>query len=475
VSRDKVMVAVVHGGTYETDTAAAMSAMTAFDLRAGGKYLNHDKYLIHHRGTDIAAQRNTLAAQFLETDVDWLLYLDTDEVWNPDLIDRLMDSADKDERPIISGLVMAYRPERELTVAPACGVFADSETLRIVAPSFIPNVRWWQVATVGAGCLLIHRTVLERMRDEYGDKYPTAVWFDQAPFVNHDQDGNPVPDRMGEDYVFSARATACGFPLYVDTTVELGHIKRVTFTRDQFHAQRAAAGYRPTFVIVPVKDKLELTQNLIAQLREQGGWDGLFVYDNGSGHATKQWLNDQRDLMVWDAKGAGIHDMWNAGANQALRRSGGVCDLVFLNNDLVLGDRFCGGLVDALASGPWAAVSANYDKRTADEQVVQVHGICAERYDGTGGLAGFAFAVKGEFFAAGYRFPTDAKWWYGDNDLVMTMDVHGYPYGIATYVAVEHLGAGTAGDWADKKWAAQLAADRAAFARKWEPYGVKVA
>ena len=33
---------------------------------------------------------------------------------------------------------------------------------------------------------------------------------------------------MGEDYTFSWRAQQCGFPMWVDPTIELGHMKPVT-------------------------------------------------------------------------------------------------------------------------------------------------------------------------------------------------------------------------------------------------------
>ena len=67
------------------------------------------------------------------------------------------------------------------------------------------------------------------------------------------------------------------------------------------------------------------------------------------------------------------------------------------------------------------AVSGNYDGRPG-VGVQQVHGICAGRYDGSGGLAGFAFALRAEWLATGYRFPTEAKWYFGDNDLCASIE-----------------------------------------------------
>jgi GT2 family glycosyltransferase len=162
--------------------------------------------------------------------------------------------------------------------------------------------------------------------------------------------------------------------------------------------------------------------------------------------------------------------MWNNGAELALAELGENAALVFLNNDLTIGEQFVSRLVGALQAPGYGAMSANYDGRGygAPGAVMEVDGICAGRYDGTGGLAGFAFAVDGGWFSqAGYRFPEDCKWWFGDNDLVLSMRSAGGKVGIAIDATVEHEGAATAGDWSSDEWGEQLWADRAAFEAKW--------
>jgi len=100
--------------------------------------------------------------------------------------------------------------------------------------------------------------------------------------------------------------------------------------------------------------------------------------------------------------------------------------------------------------------------------VERLQGICAERYDGTGGLSGFAFMVRGSWFASGYRFPEDAMWWYGDNDLLLTIEANGGWYGMAHGATCEHLdGGGRTGEWRSPEMQAQLERDRQAFERKW--------
>jgi hypothetical protein len=470
MARPKVTIGVVYR-EYDPQTVLSLLFHTHHDLRVGGRHLDHDAPFLLCATTNIASGRNTICKSFLDSDSDWLLFIDSDQVFEPTLIERLLDSADVDERPVISGLIMARR-ESHMPISPACALWDPApDSNRLIRPPTIPHIRWWKVATVGAGCLLIHRRVLEAIRDRYGKTHASSVWFDYEPFHYVDQDGVEKNDVMGEDYVFSMRATECGFDMLVDTTIELGHNKTFTLTRANYYVQQP--NICDTFVAIPVKDKLDLTSALVDQLRAQGGWDGLFIIDNGSGKQTKQWLSQQRDMLVFDGKGKGIHEMWNLAANECLRRSAGQFNLILLNNDLILGDRFCEGLVTALRSNNMVAVGPNYDDRPSNG-VEQVRGICAERYDGTGGLPGFAMAIRGELFAQGYRFPEDCKWWYGDNDLTMTMDMSALAYGIATDTHVKHLGAGTAGDWQSKKWQPQLAADREAFIRTWKERGVVV-
>jgi predicted O-methyltransferase YrrM len=165
--------------------------------------------------------------------------------------------------------------------------------------------------------------------------------------------------------------------------------------------------------------------------------------------------------------------MWNLGAEWAIEDSGqrrGV-NVAFLNNDLDLGERFLERLARALRSDPnVAAVSGNYDGRPAGGKVYErTQDICADRYDGSGGFAGFAFMVKAEFIGSGYRFPEECKWWFGDNDLLLAAEYAGGHVGIALEAEVVHLdgGAGTAGDAQWSAFREQTDRDQAAFEARW--------
>ena len=228
------------------------------------------------------------------------------------------------------------------------------------------------------------------------------------------------------------------------------------------------------YIVIPVKDQKDMTTNLLNQLDRQKGYDGIIVLDNGSGEQTKNYLAEQSIARVIDAEGAGIHQMWNMGVEIAMK-GGSNCNITFLNNDLILGDNFIENLEVALRVGNrLMAISPNYDGRSIPCTTIYDR-ICANQYDGKGGVPGFAFMVKGEWFAEGYRFPEECMWWFGDNDILNEMLKNGYFWGITPNVTVNHIGGGgQTGDWDAYMASPVFKTDAAAFYAKW-PRGIFVA
>ena len=461
---DRVVIGLVTAGSPQLGYVTSLAQTIQYDAVKGGKHLVGDVCtIVVSSGPSLAGKRNNVVKAFLdETAGDWLLFIDDDQTFTPDLVDRLVESADPVERPIVSALIMADRGKGNIPIGPACTIYLPDED-KFVVPSFIPEDRHWQVSTIGTGCVLIHRSVLEDLRDRHKD--------DAFPWFKHGQrtiDG--FPSEMSEDYVFSIRCAAAGYPVIVDTTIECGHIKQRTLTTADYYAQPTVLPPpRVNIAVIPVKGLPKWTKGLVRQLQEDPDCNAIIVIDNGMGSDLLEWLFKARKVSVLPGHGMGIHEMWNLGVQYACDRPNPV-NVYFLNNDVQLeSGGHVGALAEALeASDEMVAVCPNYDHRPG-EGVERLHGICAERYDGTGGLAGFGFMVKGELFtAAGYRFPEQCKWWYGDTDMVLTIDAMGGWYGMTHAAAITHLGGGgNTGKWDDPKMQRQLAKDRAFFEAKW--------
>lgn len=188
----------------------------------------------------LVAGRNQAVYEFLTEfpDAQWLWWLDTDMGFPADTLDLLRQAADPTERPIVGALCFSLR---ELD-PDGMGGWHTQPTPTIYDWVTVPAegggeqsgwaVRWdYPRDTVtrchgtGSACILIHRTVLERIRDRFG------TWYDRVP--------NPTTEQyMGEDMAFCVRANALEIPVFVDTRVKTSHSKRVWIREDDYIAHR---------------------------------------------------------------------------------------------------------------------------------------------------------------------------------------------------------------------------------------------
>ena len=462
IPRSRVWVLNVNPGHVATEFADSLMAAAVADVREGwGCFAG--KYEIRS-GANVAHARNTIAAQFLDTtDGDWALFIDSDMVFPEDTIVRMLSAAVQADTKIIGALCVAVDKD-----GPRPTIYQHAPHAVTWQVLDYPDATLLQVAATGTACLMIHRSVLEAMRDQSPDNQ-AFCWFQESVTKGR---------WVSEDIEFCLRAGKLGHSVYVDTTLQVGHAKwgRVWWPEDI----RTGAGSpkRPIVAVIPTKGTGGMVADLVGQLAAQGEAAEIVVVNNGE-------VSDELPATVLAGEPeAGIHAWWNQGAEHAIERHGHRVHVAFLNDDLHIGPGFLGALSRALEADPdLVAVSGNYDGRGAGsaalggphEPVQQVTGICAGRYDGTGGLAGFAFMAIGTLFTSGYRFPEECKWWYGDNDLVAAITAGGGKVGIAIRAEVEHLDGGgkTAGDWMAPEYAAQLAADRAAFEARWKAHAAQ--
>ncbi len=412
----------------------------------------------------IAKGRNVLTRKALDqTECDWVFWVDADMGFEPDTIERLLMVADKDERPVVGGLCFGQTIETtDRAATPRLSMFPtiynwSPEHAVFERMSDYPRDTLVRCAGTGAAALLVHRSVFEKIAAEEGD-----AWFSHQ--LHPTGPGGPY-GHFGEDMSFCMRLMAHEIPLNVHTGVKTSHLKPRWLNEETFDQELASS---PTFAVIPTQGKNGHIKDLVLELERQAQCSGIIVLDNGCSTKTAGWLDTHNPQMVQriEMPDAGIHEMWNRGINES-RQHHTRSNIAILNDDLTVGPSFLGGLAAALRSD-WnvGVVGANYDGRSGTG-LEYVADICANRYDGTGGLPGFAFMVRGESI---YRFPEDCKWWYGDNDLVLTHLNHRNVVAIALDTTVEHIdGGGKTGDWVAPEMQPQLAKDKEAFDKKWAP------
>ncbi|MDR6862159.1 hypothetical protein [Phycicoccus sp. 3266] len=165
-------------------------------------------------GPQVSAARTSLVDRFLASALTWLLMLDSDMTFTPDDMYRLLDSADAQQRLVVGAM---YRSTgQDIGIANLeCGWFDDDHPTGALLPNPETARGLIPVDFVGAGAMVVHRTVFERVAQDNPRPQP---WFQEV--VRHGRvDGN--------DYEFCRRVTAAGIPIHLNADVRLGHIKPV--------------------------------------------------------------------------------------------------------------------------------------------------------------------------------------------------------------------------------------------------------
>lgn len=173
-------------------------------------------------GPVLAKARSDLCERFLDSPNEWMLMVDSDMTFGPELLDRLLAAADPEEKPVVAPLCYSVNQDGPFPV-----IYQRArDTFRMVGNP--PLDQLIKVDGVGAGCLLIHRTALEKIAalDMPGR------WFDHLMLGEH---------PLGEDLSFCMRAALADVPIWVDTGAEIGHVKwRQVVVRNSFETFRRA-------------------------------------------------------------------------------------------------------------------------------------------------------------------------------------------------------------------------------------------
>jgi len=170
-------------------------------------------------GSLIYDSRNRLAEYAVRIDADYILWLDSDMTFPPDVLERMMKVLDEHEEiDVLSGLY--FRRAAPFTPV-AFDVLETDEKgeLHFTNMDTIPEgIR--EVAGCGFGCVLMKTDCLFDIAGKEG-----PVWF--SPLAN-----------VGEDCAFCMRARKYGYKIFIDPSIEFGHMGYAAVTRGFYEATK---------------------------------------------------------------------------------------------------------------------------------------------------------------------------------------------------------------------------------------------
>lgn len=229
-----VLIGNVNPGMVTSDFMVSVWGFSDFDTKdeAGRKVLRG--YLPWRAGALLDIYRNMIIETFLtDYDFEWLWFLDSDVQIDNTTLYTLLDAADPSTRPVLTGIYPTL--DRWGVPHPSLWYRGQDEQGRstMVQHNTIPPADEDGLILVdgcGAGCLLIHRSLLQAMRNVFPAAKP---WFDMG-VLNHS-----IP--IGEDFTFCDRVSQMGYPILAHKDALVDHYKDIKLT-----------------LRIPVSDKVEV-------------------------------------------------------------------------------------------------------------------------------------------------------------------------------------------------------------------------
>lgn len=153
-------------------------------------------------GSDRIRGRNRLVTESLAAGAEWVMFLDDDHAFGPNLLSRLLSH----DKPIVASLYL----QRQFPFRPIAYTHRedDDKTYRpLFLHDYPPNTGLVEVRAAGTGGMLIRSEVFRELVQQ--GLCDDGVWF---------KDG-----EASEDLTFCEKAGEAGFPIFVDLQARLGH------------------------------------------------------------------------------------------------------------------------------------------------------------------------------------------------------------------------------------------------------------
>ena len=223
-ARDRVVLSWPDPGQVEGAFCTSMIEL----VRARGSRIEG---VLRVEGGLLSRQRNEIVKHFLDDmTAEWLFMIDSDETITPQAFDKLVGAAHSTERPVVAGLYFGTWPGN-LLPRPVPHLYREAGDGVSAAPVMdYPPDSIIEIDRAGTGAMLVHRSVLQAIRDQASDHEGRDwCWFRDLPVGGL---------WLGEDMYFCRRVRSLGFKIHAHTGAILHHRRRYWLDQRMFEAMR---------------------------------------------------------------------------------------------------------------------------------------------------------------------------------------------------------------------------------------------
>lgn len=171
-------------------------------------------------GNQIARQRGDQLQGFEESDLDWLLFVDSDIVINHEAFRLLWDNRNAITHPVISGVYFISLEMNKTLPAPLPCIFTKGQDGKNQPIHPLPINELIPIDVAGLGFTLMHKSVAHKLREAYGN-----TTFQITIGDNH----------VSEDVSFFYKLKELGIPVYAHTGAVVQHSKRFLLDQNYYN------------------------------------------------------------------------------------------------------------------------------------------------------------------------------------------------------------------------------------------------
>lgn len=172
-------------------------------------------------GSLVYNARNNLARQAIKSEADWVIWLDSDMVFGPDLLNRMLKVCKENGIDFLTAV--CFRRKAPYTPCLFDRLEKIDKGASYTALLSVPEGRF-KVGGCGFAGVLMSTDVLISVASKFEGRM-----FDPM-------------DGFGEDVSFCWRARQCGYDIWADSEIELGHVGQCVVTRGYFEAFNGGKG-----------------------------------------------------------------------------------------------------------------------------------------------------------------------------------------------------------------------------------------
>lgn len=213
----------------------------------------HEIHLMYQTGVRTDKNRNQILQKALEIDADAILWLDADEMYPHNIIQKLVDS----QKDVIGSLYF----KRSHPFAPVAYLKGKTDTTYThVDPNKIPKDSVIEVDGLGFGGVLVKMYVYKSMGDDMWMNYGSNF---HLPYKTDDQETH--------DLRFCRLAKNHGFHIYLHTGVKPGHLAEKVITEKDWDFRSVEKMEQPKITILIPTIHVRKAQKIAKLMRDRAG------------------------------------------------------------------------------------------------------------------------------------------------------------------------------------------------------------